>query len=257
MSSKLNWLLQNTSHGSLVLQSWLTRNDISPSLAFKYAQNGWLNKLRAGVYARAGREPDWSDALECLQNQLAAPVYLAGLTSLSWQGRSHYLQLNQSQCWLSAENKTLLPKWFKEFPDVDWRVVSGLKLPQLDEKYRTELEIKGKKLTASGPELATYELLSAVPQDISFEHAAELFQGLVNLNPRKIESLLVLSQAVQTKRLYLFFASFYEHAWLKRIDISKIDLGSGNRQIVANGKLNTQYQITVPENFNLKGRNYG
>lgn len=257
MSSKINWLLQNTSPGSLVLQSWLTQNNISPSLAFKYAQNGWLDKLRAGVYARAGREPDWRDALECLQRQLAAPVYLAGLTSLSWQGRSHYLQRKQSQCWLSVENKTLLPKWFKEFPGVDWRMTSGLKLPLLDDKFRTELEVNGKRIAASTPELAAYELLSAVPREISFEHAAELFQGLVNLNPRKVEQLLALSQAVQTKRLYLFFASFYDHAWLKRVDSSKIDLGSGNRQIVTNGKLNTQYQITVPEKFNMKGSNYG
>lgn len=257
MSSKLNWLLQNTSPGSLVLQSWLTRNAISPSLAFKYAQSGWLIKLRAGVYARAGRDPDWSDALACLQNQLAAPVYLAGLTSLSWQGRSHYLQLKPGQCWLSVENKTILPKWFIEFPGVEWLVISGLKLPQLDEKFRTELEIKGKTITASAPELAAYEVLSAVPRNISFEHAAELFQGLVNLNPGKVERLLTLSQAVQTKRLYLFFASFYEHAWFKRIDTHNIGLGSGTRQIIANGKLNAQYRITVPEKFNMKGRNYG
>ncbi|EGZ1357078.1 hypothetical protein FH764_003248 [Escherichia coli] len=257
MASKLNWLLQNTSPGSLVLQSWLTRNNISPSLAFKYAQNGWLIKLRAGVYARAGREPDWSDALWCLQNQLEAPVHLAGLSSLSWQGRSHYLQLKQNQCWLSVENKAILPKWFKEFPAVEWLMVSALKLPDLDEKYRTELEVKGKRITASTPELAAYELLSAVPQEISFEHAAELFQGLVNLNPRKVEKLLTLSQSVQTKRLYLFFASFYEHAWFKRIDTSKINQGSGNRQIVVNGKLNTQYQITVPENFTKKGISHG
>lgn len=256
MSSKINWLLQNTSPGSLVLQSWLSQNNISPSLAFKYAQNGWLKKLRTGVYARAGREPDWSDALWCLQNQLEAPVYLAGLSSLSWQGRSHYLQLKQSQCWLSVENKTILPKWFKEFPGADWLVISSLKLPQLDEKYRTELEVKGKKITASAPELAAYELSGAVPREVSFEHAAELFQGLVNLNPRKVEKLLMLSQSVQIKRLYLFFASFYEHGWLKRVDTSNIDLGSGNRQIVANGKLNTQYKITVPEKFTTKGTTY-
>jgi phage protein D len=56
-----------------------------------------------------------------------------------------------------------LPKWFKEFPGVEWLTVSALKLPQLEEKYRTELEVKGKKLTASMAELAAYELLSAVP----------------------------------------------------------------------------------------------
>ncbi|MFW8532558.1 type IV toxin-antitoxin system AbiEi family antitoxin domain-containing protein, partial [Klebsiella pneumoniae] len=91
---------------------------------------------------------------------------------------------------------------------------------------------KGKKLIGSAPELAAYELLSAVPGTLSFNHAAELFQGLVNLNPRKVEYLLSVSQSVQAKRLYLFFASFYEHGWLKRIDSQKIDLGAGKRQIV-------------------------
>ncbi len=67
----------------------------------------------------------------------------------------------------------------------------------------------------------------------------------------------MLSQSVQTKRPYLFFASFYEHVWLKRVDTSKIDLESGNRQVVVNGKLNTQYQITVPENFTKKGISHG
>ncbi len=88
-----------------------------PSLAFKYAQSGWLKKKRQRrSYARAGREPEWNDALACLQNQLAAPVYVAGLSSLVWQGRSHYLQLKQNQCWLGVENKALLPKWFRGIP---------------------------------------------------------------------------------------------------------------------------------------------
>ncbi|KDL92868.1 hypothetical protein AE02_04767 [Klebsiella variicola] len=150
---------------------------------------------------------------------------------------------------MSMENKALLPKWFREFPGVEWIVISGQKLPVLDDKYRVTLDVKGKRLTGSAPELAAYELLSAVPGTLSFNHAAELFQGLVNLNPRKVEYLLSVSQSVQTKRLYLFFASFYEHGWLRRIDSQKIDLGAGKRQIVVNGKFNAQYQITVPERF--------
>ena len=249
MATKLNWLLQHSAPGDVILQSWLSQHAISPSLAFKYAQSGWLKKRGNGVYARAGREPEWNDAFACLQNQLAAPVYVAGLSSLVWQGRSHYLQLKQNQCWLSVENKALLPKWFREFPGVEWIVISGKKLPVLDDRYRVTLDIKGKKLIGSAPELAAYELLSAVPGTLSFNHAAELFQGLVNLNPRKVEYLLSVSQSVQAKRLYLFFASFYEHGWLKRIDSQKIDLGAGKRQIVENGKFNAQYQITVPERF--------
>ncbi|WP_413737556.1 AbiEi antitoxin N-terminal domain-containing protein [Sodalis sp. RH21] len=71
MPSKINWLIQNTAPGSLVAQSWLTKHDISPSLAHRYEQSNWLYKLRAGIYARTGREPDWRDAVLCLQNRLA------------------------------------------------------------------------------------------------------------------------------------------------------------------------------------------
>lgn len=80
MSLKLNWFLQNTAPGSLVLQSWLTKNSISPSLTNKYMHCGWLQKLCAGVYERSGRDPQWNDAVLCLQNQLGVSVHLnAGL----------------------------------------------------------------------------------------------------------------------------------------------------------------------------------
>ncbi|EHD22790.1 MULTISPECIES: type IV toxin-antitoxin system AbiEi family antitoxin [Brenneria] len=257
MASKLNWLLQNTDPGSLVVQSWLTEYGISPSLAHKYTQSNWLRKLRAGVYVRVGREPEWSDAVLCLQNQLSIPVHLAGLTSLVYQGRSHYLQLKQQRIWLYVGEKAALPKWFREFPGVEWLLLSNQKLSQLDEKYLIEVEIKGKALKASVPELAAYELADAVPRCITFEHAAELFQGLVNLSPRKVEMLLRASRAVQTNRLYLFLADYYAHPWVKRIDKNNIDLGAGKRQIVAGGKLDKQYQITVPGKFINDGLSHG
>ncbi|MCS3431223.1 type IV toxin-antitoxin system AbiEi family antitoxin [Klebsiella sp. BIGb0407] len=253
MPSKLNWLLKNTAPGSLVLQSWLTKNGISPSLANKYMHSDWLYKLRAGVYVRSGREAQWSDAVLCLQNQLGISVHLAGLTSLTWQGRSHYLHLTRQVIWLYVENKASLPKWFKEFPNTEWFLLSNHKLNMSDEKYLMEVEIQGMRLKASVPELAAYEIVNAVPDSLSFEHAAELFQGLVNLSPRKVEILLQFSRAVQTNRLYLFLAEYYAHEWVKRIDKTNIDLGAGKRQIVSGGKLDQKYQITVPGSFVNKG----
>jgi len=257
MSSKLNWLLQNTLPGSLVLQSWLTKNGISPSLANKYMHSDWLRKLRAGVYVRSGREPQWSDAVVCLQNQLGISVHLAGLTSLTWQGRSHYLNLAGKAIWLCVEDKSSLPKWFKEFPNVEWILLSNQKLDMNDAKYLTEAEVKGERLKVSVLELAAYEIANAVPGSLSFEHAAELFQGLVNLSPRKVEVLLQSSRAVKTNRLYLFLADHFAHAWVKRINKANIDLGAGKRQIVSGGKLDQQYQITVPESFVSNGIFHG
>jgi hypothetical protein len=51
---------------------------------------------------------------------------------------------------------------------------------------------------------------------------------------------------VKVKRLFLWFAERHHHAWLKSLDREGIDLGSGKRMIVRGGKLDTQYNITVP-----------
>ncbi len=90
---------------------------------------------------------------------------------------------------------------------MEWIVISGQKLPVLDDKYRVTLDVKEK----THRQCAGTGCLRVVERGtgtLSFNHAAELFRGLVNLNPRKVEYLLSVSQSVQTKRLYLFFASF-------------------------------------------------
>ena len=254
MPSKLNWLLNNTSSGSIILQSWLTRNGIQPSLAQKYTQSNWLTKLRSGVYVRPGREPEWQDALLCLMNQLNASTHLAGLTSLQYQGKSHYLQVNNEAIWLSVQNKASIPKWFMAFPETNndehqWKFLTNNKLEAIKDSDIVTLDVKGVAVKASNPELAAYEVLESIPTLISFEHAAELFQGLVSLSPKKVESLLKRSSSVRSNRLYLFLAHYYNHPWAKRLDESDIILGSGKRQIVQGGKLDKRYQITVPEHF--------
>ncbi len=275
MSAKLNWLTRNTSPGSVVLQSWLTRHDFSPQLAQKYVKNGSLEKLRSGVYVRPGRAPKWSNALSCLIEQLNFPVHLAGLTSLTHQGKAHYLQLNETTVWLEIPPRKVLPHWFRAFPDYsephnskpsdnnasgtllsphsknpNWLLITSNKLNTDDAPYLIEIDVNGTKLKASNPELAAFELLGAVPTNISFEHAAEVFQGLTNLSPKKVQSLLESSNSIKTNRLYLFLARFYQHPWFSRIDESQINLGLGKRQIVTDGRLDQQYQITVPKTFN-------
>ena len=99
---------------------------------------------------------------------------------------------------------------------------------------------------ASTAELAAYEIVDAIGKHISFEHVAELFQGLVGLSPRKTQSLLERSHAVQTNRVFLFLARHHGHQWTNRLDEKKIELGQGKRQVVKGGVYDEQYQITVP-----------
>lgn len=83
-------------------------------------------------------------------------------------------------------------------------------------------------------------------------HLAELFQGLVNLRPKKIQTILANSKSVQTNRVFLFLSHYYGQQWLKRLDESAIKLGAGKRQVAANGHFDTQFQITVPSAFKQK-----
>lgn len=245
--------MNNTSAGTVIVQPWLSMNGISPTLVQKYTQGNWLIKLRSGVYTRPGQEPEWQDAIYCLANQLNMPTRLAGLSSLTHQGKSHYFQLKNEIVWLNVQDKASVPRWFKAFPEItggkhQWGFLTNSKFNVTDNDIVT-LDIKGISLTASSPELAALEVLEAMPKLISFEHAAELFQGLTNLSPRKVESLLKRSHSVRSNRLYLFLGHYYSHPWVKRLNESVINLGSGKRQIVKGGKLDKHYQITVPEKF--------
>ncbi|WP_394167864.1 type IV toxin-antitoxin system AbiEi family antitoxin [Photobacterium piscicola] len=263
MSSKINWLITHSSPGALVLQQWLTENGISYSLAQKYAQSGWLKKLCAGVYYRPSikddMKPSWVDALQAMDIQLHLPVHLAGLSSLTHQGLSHYLQLSKEQVWIEAKNKQSLPKWFREFPNQNWFYCGNNKLQIVPEKYLKAILIKGKELRVSCPELAAYEVIDSIGKQISFEHASELFQGLVNLSPRKVQSLLERSSSIQTNRVFLFLSHYHGHQWAQRLNETKIELGSGKRQVVKKGRLDDRYQITIPETLSVKqkGQNNG
>lgn len=256
MSSKLNWLIENTEPGALVLQSWLTANGISPQLAARYRKSNWLHKLRTGVYARPGRQPRWQDAVHCLTTQLGVSVHLAGLTSLVYQGKAHYVKQQEKSIWLRTPHKTTLPNWFKEYPkneinrsDFRWNIFSGNKLNSFDESDLLTVDVDGLKLKASNPELASLELLHAIPASISFEHAAEISQGLVNLSPKRVQSLLSRSNAIGTNRIFLFLAHFYDHPWVSRLDETVVNLGAGKRKVVENGLFDSNYQITVPRKF--------
>ena len=66
------------------------------------------------------------------------------------------------------------------------------------------------------------------------------------------------SRAVQTNRVFLFLSHYNDHQWVKRLDESLIELGSGKRQVVAEGRYNEKYKITVPNSLMPKQeKNHG
>lgn len=248
MSTKLKWLNSQLSQFDLLLMSYLNQHDISRSHVQNYVKSGWLEPVASGVYKKPNETISWSSALSALQYQQASSLHLSGLSSLAHQGLSHYLTMGNETVQLNSIKAIRSPKWlFSQHWQIEYKCSKVL--DEVLTTDLTELTVNNQTIKSSVIELAVLEVLEKVTDENSFIFASELFQGLTSLRPRKLQSLLERSPSVKVKRLFLFLAHYYQHPWLNRLDESKLDLGSGNRQIVKGGYVDRQYKITVPLKF--------
>jgi len=268
---KLNWLQHTLLEGLVVDSSWLERHGVSRQLRRKYVMHGWLLPLARGVYCRSPL-PDmlssvpWQQlviSLNALQN---LPVAAGARTALEIQGFNHYVSsggLREAHLYANEE----LPGWVSRVPvdtklilhnarklfrnrDVPAYFTKGDAAPRPPEDSGFTGQSWGRwkyPLTVSTPERAILELLNEVPRQETFHQADVLMEGLRNLSPRRLKALLSDCRSVKAKRLFFWFAERHNHAWLQKIDRSGIDLGKGKRMLVRGGKLDTKYNITVPE----------
>lgn len=246
MRKNINWLFLNTYPGQIMLQTWLTAQGIDRRSSSKYVKEGLLKRLDTGVYCRAGKEPGWVDAVHCLQTQWNEDVHISGLTSLNLQGSSHYLELGTARIWLTFPPRVYLPKWLQKIPDIKWHATANNRLDCGNSDFLKDVSVSSLRLKCSTAELAAYEVANNIPDLIDFIHADELFQGLISLNPKKLQRILSASQSVKTNRVFMFLAQRNQHKWFERLQIAEIKMGVGTRQIEVGGRLNSEFQITVP-----------
>ena len=74
-------------------------------------------------------------------------------------------------------------------------------------------------------------------------------EGLRNLSPRRIHTLLVQCRSIKVKRLFLCSPNATITPGLKRLDRKGHNIGQGKRMLVRGGKLDSKFQITVPGNL--------
>lgn len=274
VNGKLNWLLHTLPEGLVVDAGWLEKHGISRQLRRKYVMHSWLLSPVRGVYCRPTPSQEakhlaWEQLVISLNALLSMPIAVGGRTALELQGFSHYLAANGSREAHLYSNEDR-PGWVSRLP-VSTRLIfhSAVKLfnhgviPSCDN--RTSIAISAQanssltcqqwgrsnwQLIVSTPERAILELLDEVPKRETFHQADVIMEGLRTLSPRRLQTLLGDCRSVKVKRLFLWFAERHNHAWLRKLDHSKIDLGKGKRMLVAGGKLDPKYNITVPENLN-------
>ncbi len=256
---KLNQLARLLPEGLLVDTSWLDVHGYRRQWREKYVAQGWLEGVVRGVYRRPSsaeeREIPWQRVVISLQALLEKPVHVGGRTALDLHGLSHYLQLSGNPT-VHLYTFIPLPGWTQRVP-TDAKLIEhkGKRLFEPDAPGVTQLEWGhwGWKLGVATPERALCELLDELPDRESFHQADVLMESARTLSPRKVQVVLEACKSIKVKRLFLWFAERQDHAWFNRLDHGQIDLGRGKRQIVAGGRYDPKYQITVPEVLDASG----
>ena len=200
---------------------------------------------------RTGDEVDYLGAVYALQKQQGLSVHPGGRTALSLLGKSHYLEMSPKRAVLFGDAGEKLPLWFKRYDwglDVYYRSSSFLP-PQLG---LTSVELKTFSVNVSGAARALMECLYLAPEKQSLLEAFELMEGLNNLRPLQVQTLLEQCCSVKVKRLFLYMSEKAEHGWFNFLDLEKINLGKGKRSLFTNGVYVPKYQITVPKELEAK-----
>jgi Transcriptional regulator, AbiEi antitoxin, Type IV TA system/Transcriptional regulator, AbiEi antitoxin N-terminal domain len=242
--------------GIITTHKWLMENNFTRHAIDNLVKSNQLESISKGVYVRNSTKISWESVVFSLQSILKTDLVLGGLTALEIQGLSHYLSLSENKIVYLFGND-VLPEWTTNL-NLNVKFVRNTtnRLFSKNQEENNQLypftiardwDNDNRKLILSTPERGYLEVLSDVPQKITFEHADQLMQGLTTLSPRNLQKTLECCQNVKVKRLFFWFAERQNYVWLSKVNKESITLGSGNRMIIKGGKLNKKYKITVPE----------
>lgn len=238
--------------GQLATRQWLLEQGVSRHALDNALKSGKLLAVSRGVVARPGLPIAWEGVAASLNQMLPQGVYVGGLSALEQTGYGHFVSVvRQLHLYSMASQPAWLPKLASR-TELIWHSTRRLwdqKMLLAADSLREQSVEGGWPWILASPEQAYLELLAGVPNEVSFEHADNLMQGLSSLSPRRLDALLRACRHIQVKRLFFFFADRHAYPWRKHLQADDYDLGAGKRSIVPGGRLDKTYRITVPEAF--------
>ena len=245
-TTKINQLLQSQPAGIVLQSNWLTSQGYSLDLQKRYKKSNWFESIGTGAIIRTGDQVGYEGGIYALQKQSGSSVHPAGRTALSFLGKTHYLELSSNKAVVFGDKNESLPRWFlkrKWDTKIDYYQSSFLPM----DVGLTEVELKNFSIKVSGAERAMMECLYLAPKKQELMECLEIMEGLNNMRPNVVQTLLEKCQSVKVKRLFLYMAEKCGHEWFQYLDTSKVDLGKGKRSMVINGIYIPKYMITVPK----------
>lgn len=245
--TKINQILQSLPVGTAYLTSYLKAKNISQTLLNYYVKSGWLEKIGTGAFKRKGETVNWFGGLYAIQKQAHKPIHIGGMTALRLHGFAHYIRASE-ELQLFSPQGTSLPKWFNSY---SWEngtpKLYGSSFLNEQKDSLTKYEQPDFSVTISSPERAILEALYLSPKHADLVEVYQTFEGLTNLRPKLMQSLLEDCSSVKVKRLFLYMAKKAGHQWANFIKTGHIDLGKGKRSLDKGWVYIKDYQITVPK----------
>jgi len=245
MATKIKEILGLVPQDAVLFSSWLSSKGIDRKEQTLYVRSGWLERITKGVYKIAGTNPSLYGAVASFNVQLERNCHVGASSALDLRGYSHFVAMGKPQAYLFTVNEQRLPGWMltaewdmttKYFTTSLFKGNAGL------ETY----EYRGHQLLISGPERAFMECLHLAPVNYSLMDVYYVMEMLTTLRPKLVQQLLEECSSIKVKRLFLYMAEKAGHQWCKALDISKIDLGKGDRMITEGGRYIGKYGITIP-----------
>lgn len=259
---RLKFLLDNVPPGFMVDTPWLRHKaGVDPKSIHGYVTRGWLERIIRGVYRRPlpdakhglSHDDEWAIPLLSLQWIMGRDVHLGGESALDVAGYAHFLMLGgMPRIHVYGD----APPWLNRLPTaakfvVHTRTLFGDEIAGIENGGHGlhHASFWRWRLKSSTPERAILEAIAELPSNASFSDLDKTFESMRTLRPSLLMRLLTACRSVKVRRLFFVFADRHRHPWLEKVPASEIDLGSGPRALVEDGKFHPKYRISVPREF--------
>ena len=248
----INNLLKIWPKNTVALYPWLLKQGVYRQLSDQYVRSGWLEKVGRGAFKKAGDKIEWHGALYSLQSYLNLTVHPAGKTALQLLGYAHFIPVNleQTKLVLFGTKHEKLPAWFKNnmnFQQTGLRYTATELFSKDSSAGLTAFQSGDFSIMISSAERAALEFCYDVPINESYAELDQIVAGLNTLRPLTVQSLMENCRSIKAKRLFMHLSEKHRHAWIKNIDLAKVDFGKGKRSLCKNGRYYSKYQLVVPE----------
>lgn len=242
MSNLIKNLRLKLDAGAPFSSQQLREAGVSNSLAAKYVQSGWLERLDRGVYQFAGDRLERDATLRFLEAKLNG-LHIAGKSALARHGYRYHLAFKEvTRIW--GEGRAQLPNWMSERFDLRFSVrhLFDASLPFADRVCRLPEAPEGPWV--SQPEVALLEMLSEVGVSEGVEETRQIMETMSRLRVRYICRTIAACRMVKAVRLCVHWAKEFKLDWAEAALAVVPEKQRKGRWV---GKLNNGRTLTLPE----------